>query len=132
MSTRRDFLRTLGVSAAALPFMGVTVAYLTYARLARRIRRVVAVQVGLAALVIALTAVLIPHLGITGAGVAFTASQALFACVLLPSVLRQYRRPGMAPGFAEDALLVAREIDLGDAGEADDPAEPSDPDQRAP
>jgi O-antigen/teichoic acid export membrane protein len=97
--------------AVALPFMGINALYLTYARLARRIRRVVAVQVGLAALVISMTAVLIPHLGIAGAGVAFTASQALFAGALLPSVVRQYRRTDMAPGFAGDAPLVVREFD---------------------
>jgi O-antigen/teichoic acid export membrane protein len=97
--------------ALALPFMGINVLYLTYARLARRIRRVVAVQVGLAALMISMTAVLIPHLGIIGAGVAFSASHALLACAVLPSVVRQYRRTDMAPGFADDALLVVREIE---------------------
>jgi O-antigen/teichoic acid export membrane protein len=95
--------------ALALPFMGVNVLYVTFARMARRVRRVVAMQVGLAALVLALTEVLIGHIGITGAGVAFAAGQAIMACLVFPSVLRQYRRTDMGPSFAPGASLVTRD-----------------------
>jgi O-antigen/teichoic acid export membrane protein len=95
--------------ALALPFMGVNVLYMTFARMARRIRRIVAVQVSLAVLVLSLTDLLIGHIGIAGAGVAFAAGQALVACSVLPSVVRQYRRAGMAPGFAPKGTLVVRD-----------------------
>jgi O-antigen/teichoic acid export membrane protein len=101
-----DLLRWL---ALALPFMGVNVLYMTFARMGRRIRRIVAMQVTLAALVLTLTDLLIGHIGIASAGVAFTVGQALVACVVLPSVVRQYRRAGMAPGFARDGALVVRD-----------------------
>jgi hypothetical protein len=98
--------------------MGVNVLYMTFARMARRIRRIVAVQVSLAVLVLSLTDLLIGHIGIAGAGVAFTAGQALVACSVLPSVVRQYRRAGMAPGFAPKSTLVVRdETQATEAGE---------------
>ena len=65
----------------------------------RRVRRIVALQVGLSLTILSLTEILIGSLGITGAGIAFFAGQALMACIVLPSVIRQYRRAGMAPGF---------------------------------
>jgi O-antigen/teichoic acid export membrane protein len=101
-----DLLRWL---ALALPFMGVNVLYMTFARMGRRIRRIVAMQVSLAVLVLSLTNLLIGHIGIASAGVGFTVGQALVACVVLPSVVRQYRRAGMAPGFARDGALVVRD-----------------------
>jgi O-antigen/teichoic acid export membrane protein len=101
-----DLLRWL---ALALPFMGVNVLYMTFARMGRRIRRIVTVQVSLAVLVLSLTDLLIGHIGIASAGVAFTAGQALVAGLVLPSVIRQYRRAGMAPGFARDGALVVRD-----------------------
>lgn len=100
--------RLLQSLALALPFLGVNVLYVTFARLARRVRRIVAMQVSAAVLVLSLTAALLGPLGITGAGVAFLAGQAILALVVLPSVVRQYRRADMAPGYADDAALVAR------------------------
>lgn len=98
-----DLLRWLAV---ALPFMGVNVLYVTFARLGRRMRRVVTMQLSLAVLILALTWVLITRLGITGAGLAFAAGQCAVACAVTPSVVRQYRRTGMAPGFAPSGALV--------------------------
>jgi O-antigen/teichoic acid export membrane protein len=95
--------------ALALPFMGINVLYTTFARMGRRMRRIVAHEVSLAVLILSLTALLIGHIGIAGAGAAFTAGQALVACVVLPSVVRQYRRAGMAPGFAPAGALVVRD-----------------------
>ncbi len=123
------FLRILGTSyanhgtrllqavALALPFMAVNVLYVTFARLARRVRRVLIVQVSIATISLSLTAVLLGHLGITGAGVGFLVSQAAVACVVLPSVVRQYRRPGMTPGFLDSGSMVA--------GASDQPTAPS-------
>jgi O-antigen/teichoic acid export membrane protein len=113
------FLRILGPSyaahgttllrllALALPFMAINVFYVTYARLARRVRRVFLVQVSIAACVLTLCAVLLRPLGIPGAGVAYLGGQGLMAMILLPSVVRQYRHPDMAPTFP-GAALVAR------------------------
>jgi Na+-driven multidrug efflux pump len=100
--------RLLQSLALALPFMGVNVLYVTFARMARRVRRVVSVQVCLSVLVLVFTALLIGPMGITGAGVAFLIGQAVMALVVLPSVVRQYRNADMAPSFAPDASLVAR------------------------
>ena len=100
--------RLLQYIALALPFMGVNVLYVTFARLARRVRRVVVTQLCVTGLVLTMLALLLGPLGITGAGVAFLGGQALVAIAVLPSVVRQYRHADMAPGFADDAALVAR------------------------
>lgn len=100
-----DLLRLV---ALALPFMAVNVLYVTYARLARRVRRVFTIQVSIATIVLALTVVLLGHFGITGVGYAFLIGQGVVSLVTFPSVYRQYRRPDMSPDFAEGASLVAR------------------------
>ena len=105
--------------ALAFPFMAVNVLYVTYARLARRVRRVFSVQVAVAASVLSLTWLLVVPLGLTGAGVAYLGSQAAMAVIVFPSVRRQFLRPDMRPGFAPDARLVARNAD----GFAPSPAE---------
>jgi O-antigen/teichoic acid export membrane protein len=99
--------RLLQLVALGLPFMAVNVLYVTFARLARRVRRVVTVQVSIATIVLSLTIVLLAPLGITGAGVAFLSGQAICAAVVLPSVIRQYRMVGMSPSFSSGATLVA-------------------------
>jgi O-antigen/teichoic acid export membrane protein len=100
--------RLLQLLALALPFMGVNVLYVTYARLARRVRRVVVTQVCVTTLVLGLTVVLLGPLGITGAGLAFLWGQAIVAFVVLPSVIRQYRHRDMAPDFSGSGALVAK------------------------
>jgi O-antigen/teichoic acid export membrane protein len=100
--------RLLQLLALALPFMGINVLYVTYARLARRIRRPLVVQVTIAVIVLALCYLLIRPMGIAGAGVAFLAGQGVVALVVLPSVVRQYRRADMSPGFATGSALVVR------------------------
>ncbi len=99
-----QLLRSL---ALATPFMGVNILYITFARMARRVRRVVALQLTLSTVVLVLTVVLIGPMGITGTGVAFLAGQALMAMVVLPSVVMQYRRERMAPGFAPERSVAA-------------------------
>jgi O-antigen/teichoic acid export membrane protein len=100
--------RVLQCLALALPFMAVNVLYVTYARLARRVRRVMSVQVTIAALVLGLCFLLITPMGITGAGVAFLVGQGVVAIAVFPSVVRQYRREEMSPGFAPNGSLVVR------------------------
>lgn len=101
--------RVLQLIGLALPFMAINVLYVTYARLARRVRRVFMVQVGIGATVLALCFALIhgTH-DITGVGLAYFGGQFLMAMILLPSVIRQYRHPEMAPDYAAGAALVAR------------------------
>jgi len=98
-----ELLRSL---VLAIPFMGVNVLYVTFARMARRVRRVVALQLSLAAIELVLTGALIGPMGITGAGVAFLIGQGVVAIAVLPSVTMQYRRDHMSPGFALDSSLV--------------------------
>lgn len=136
--------RVLQLLALALPFMAVNVLYLTYARLARRVRRVFLVQVSIAAIVLALCFTLIQtSLKITGVGVAFLGGQGLMALLLLPSVVRQYRNPDMAPGFEPDASLVARSSGVSPSGPdpvsgldaapiVPPPEDPPDPDEPPP
>jgi O-antigen/teichoic acid export membrane protein len=106
--------RLLQALVLALPFMAINVAYVTYARLARRVRRIVVAQVTLAALILGLTAVLLAPLGIAGVGVAFLAGQAALAAVVAPSVIRQYRSRHMSPSFAPEAALIERGRGPGD------------------
>jgi O-antigen/teichoic acid export membrane protein len=116
--------RLLQLVALAFPFMAVNVLYVTFARLARRVRRVFGVQAIVAAVVLGLTYVLLPILGLNGAGVAYLSGQALMAVCVFPSVRRQFRRVDMAPDFAAGATLVARNAAEGTSlgGDADGPA----------
>ena len=111
----------LRLVAVTLPFMAVNVLYVTYARLARRVRRVVTIQVSIATIVLTLTTLLIAPLGITGVGVSFLIGHAIVSAVVLPSVWRQYRHPDMAPGYSDSATLVAGSASRGgDPGPAED------------
>jgi O-antigen/teichoic acid export membrane protein len=100
--------RLLQYLALALPFMGVNVLYITFARLARRVRRIMWLPVTLSFVILGMSDALVSRLGITAIGVAFLSGQGLVALIALPSVVRQYRRPDMSPGFAPDAPLVAK------------------------
>jgi O-antigen/teichoic acid export membrane protein len=106
----RHGTRLLQYLALALPFMGVNVLYITYARLSRRVRRIMWLPATLSFVILTGSALLLSRLGITAVGVAFLSGQALVAFIALPSVVRQYRRPGMSPGFAPDSPLVAKGV----------------------
>ncbi len=109
----------LRLLAAALPLLAINVLYLTFARLGRRVRRIIAMPVCGNALILVGSALLVPHLGITGVGIAFLCGQAAVTAAILPSVLRQYRRRDMAPGFASDQPLVVRGLDEASLPSAD-------------
>ena len=73
------------------------------------------VQVSIAVTVLTLSFVLLSPLGINGPGVAYVSGQGIVALILLPSVVRQYRRPDMSPGFAPGAPLVTRSSGMYDS-----------------
>jgi O-antigen/teichoic acid export membrane protein len=126
------FLRILGTSyashgtrllqylALAMPFMGVNVVYITFARLARRVRRVFLVQVSISAIVLSLCYVLIHRWGITGAGLAYLMGQGIVALILFPSVFRQFHDPDMSPSYAPGTMLVNRSRNDTEAHGSDD------------
>jgi O-antigen/teichoic acid export membrane protein len=116
--------RLLQLLALAMPFMAVNVLYVTYGRLARRVRRVFGVQISIATIVLTLSFVLLTPLGINGPGVAYLSGQGIVALCVLPSVVRQYRRKDMTPGFSLGAPLVTRSSGAQapmDSVEADEP-----------
>ena len=98
--------RLLQLLVLTLPFMATNILYVTFASLARRVRRVIFVQVSLSVGTLTLMSILMRHLGLTGVGIAFMIGQACVAMIVLPSVVRQYRRPLMSPGFAPDSGAV--------------------------
>lgn len=100
--------RVLQLLALSLPFTAINALYITYARLARRMRRVAVTQLCITTIILTESFLLLGPMGITGVGVGFLVGQAAVAIVVAPSVIRQYRRPTMAPGFAPGATLVAQ------------------------
>lgn len=100
--------RVLQLLALSLPFTAVNALYITFARLARRMRRVALTQLCITGIIVLESLLLIGSMGITGVGVAFLVGQAAAAIVVAPSVIGQYRRPDMAPGYAPGAVLVAQ------------------------
>jgi len=114
--------RLLQLLALSLPFLAVNVLYVTFARLARRVRRIVTVQVVTAVIVLGVSAQLIGTHGISGVGIGFLVGQAAVAVVVLPSVVRQYRRSDMAPDYQIGATLVATAAPAGEpTAPVDDP-----------
>jgi O-antigen/teichoic acid export membrane protein len=81
---------------AALPNLLVSVA-VDAARARRRLRWAVMLQAALCGLVLGLTALLLPELGITGAGVAWLAAQCLLAVPLLALRRRWLAAPPGSP-----------------------------------
>jgi O-antigen/teichoic acid export membrane protein len=98
----------LQLLALALPFLGVNVLFITFARLSRRVRKIVALPACVTAIVLTVSTLLMSRFGITAVGIGFLTGQASAAVIVLPSVVRQYRRPNMSPGFAPDRPLVAK------------------------
>jgi O-antigen/teichoic acid export membrane protein len=95
---------------AGCPFMALNVLYITFARLGRRVRRIFLIQFSMALLVLATMISLLHSYGETGAGMDFFFGQAAIGLAVTPSLVRQFRRPSMAPGFAPtSALLVLPE-----------------------
>ncbi len=109
----------LQLLALALPFLGVNVLFITFARLSRRVRRIVALPTAVTAIVLTVSSLLMSRFGITAVGIGFLTGQACAAVIVLPSVVRQYRRPSMSPGFAPDRPLVAKGTSTLDAAESE-------------
>jgi O-antigen/teichoic acid export membrane protein len=106
----RHGTRLLQYLALGLPFLGINVLYITFARLSQRVRRIVSMPATLTCIILTLSGLLMSRLGITAVGVGFLSGQVLVAIVVLPSVVRQYRRPTMSPGFSPDGPLVAKGV----------------------
>lgn len=85
-----DLLRLVALAA---PATVVTTMYTSVARVRRQVGRVVAVEAALGLTVLALTLLLIEHLGITGVGVAYLAAEGVVGAVLLGPLLRALRTP---------------------------------------
>jgi O-antigen/teichoic acid export membrane protein len=79
-----ELVRLIGLSA---PFMAVTYLYSAFAWLEQRVWRLATIQVVSGAVLIALTVVLLPRLGLAGAGWANLAVQAASAAVMAPSIV---------------------------------------------
>ncbi len=87
----------------------VTASAVSAARVRRRMSVVVALLGTLSGLVLALTLLLIPHLGITGVGVALLAGQALVAAGLLVGTAEWLPRPIVGPTVTlRNAALLRR------------------------
>jgi len=84
----------LRLVAISMPFRAIVVMFLALARLVRRVRRLVLIQLLDATMVVGLTIPLLGHFGIAGAGLAYLGTHILLGIILLPSVLRQYRLLG--------------------------------------
>jgi O-antigen/teichoic acid export membrane protein len=81
----------LRLVAISMPFRAVVVLYLATARINRRIRRVVTVQVVNAFFILSLALLFLSHFGVVGVGLAYLSTQTLMALAVLPSVIRQFR-----------------------------------------
>jgi O-antigen/teichoic acid export membrane protein len=82
-------LMALGV----IPY-GVTVLYFSFARVTTKLRGVIFVQVFLSVAILTGASLMVPRFGITGVGVAWIASQAVVAAVILATALRPVVRRG--------------------------------------
>jgi O-antigen/teichoic acid export membrane protein len=81
-------LRLIGL---AMPLRAVVVLYLAFARLARRVRRIVVVQLLNSIGVLGLGMTLLGHYGITGIGIAYLLTQAVMAACVMGPVIAQVR-----------------------------------------
>ena len=86
-------LRLVGLST---PFTALVVLYATLAWLDQRVWLLAAVQAALGLVMLGLTLVLLPRLGLVGVGWAYLASQGLAAAAAVPFTLRRIRRLELA------------------------------------
>lgn len=75
----------------------VIVLYFGYARVRARVRGILVGQAVLATSILGLSGLLLPGLGLTGVGIAYLASQAGLALVLLVTAVRPMLRPSRTP-----------------------------------
>ncbi|MGK5110457.1 MULTISPECIES: lipopolysaccharide biosynthesis protein [unclassified Geodermatophilus] len=91
-----DLLRLM---ALAEPFVIITTVYSGVLRIRRQAGRVVIVQGTIAVAIVSLTVLLIPSMGVTGAGLAYLIAEGGVGLVLLVPLIRslRHRRPAAAP-----------------------------------
>lgn len=82
----------LRLMALAVLFKAVTSLYIALSRVEKRVSRIALAQGTLFASIAGLSWWLMGHLGLKGVGVAYLASQAVMAAILLPAILRMLAR----------------------------------------
>ncbi len=82
-----SLLRLLGLSA---PFTAVTVVYSAFAWIEQRLWRLVAIQAGSGLLLLIITFVLMPQLGLAAIGWAYIAAQAAAAILMAPALRSRF------------------------------------------
>lgn len=87
-------LRLLALSS--IPFTVISL-YIGFARVATQARRLVVVEAVVAVMLLGLTQVLLPQLGLVGVGYAFLVTYSLVAAILLGTGLRPLLRPSISP-----------------------------------
>ncbi|MFW3172992.1 lipopolysaccharide biosynthesis protein [Geodermatophilus sp. CPCC 206100] len=96
-----DLLRLM---ALAEPFVIVTTVYSGVLRIRRQAGRVVIVQGSIAVAIVSLTVLLIPSMGVTGAGLAYLIAEGGAGLVLLIPLIRSLRHKKPAQPPAADAV----------------------------
>jgi O-antigen/teichoic acid export membrane protein len=91
----------LRLLALAVLFKAVTSLYIALSRVERRVSRIAIAQGTLFFSIVALSWLLMGHLGLAGVGVAYLISQVAVAAVLLPSILRMLAKQPAALVVAE-------------------------------
>jgi O-antigen/teichoic acid export membrane protein len=81
----------LRLLALAMPFTSVIVLYGSLAWLAKRLWRLVAVELGGTVAFLGASVPLLHRFGLSGVGIGYLATQAAMAAILLPSVVRSWR-----------------------------------------
>jgi O-antigen/teichoic acid export membrane protein len=97
----------LRIVALAIPFRAAVVLYLALARIERRIRRVMTVQITNAALILGLAVLLLGHFGVSGVAAAYFIAQAVMATILLPSLVRQFKGETLRPSESEHSIHIS-------------------------
>jgi O-antigen/teichoic acid export membrane protein len=99
-----DLLRLMAI---AEPFSVLTTVYSGVLRIRRQAGRVVIIQGCIGVGIISLTVLLIPHLGVTGAGLAYLITEATAGLVLFVPLMRSLRHPARPAGEV-DAVPATR------------------------
>ncbi len=115
----------LRLMVLAIPFNVIETMYINSARVRNQMGRIVALQILTTAVVIGLAVVLLPRVGVDGAGWAYLVAEAASAALVIVPVVR-WMREGRAPGGSQGAAPGTRPDATPDAS-PDDTASPTMP-----
>lgn len=103
-------LRLVAIAVAPRAIVSLSVAI---ARIHRDVRTMVAIQVAGCVLTLGLSALLLPRMGVTGAGVGYLIAQGAVALVLIPRMMRTLRTgpATVATGVVETAAVEALAVE---------------------